>query len=242
KSSIWVGRLLFFPVVSLAKGHEQIPLTMVKPGDNFTMICSVNRTEAGLIYWYRMSFEPVIETIAEGSYEKISLLQKHRDHRFSVTKVEKNLYSFHIFNVTKEDEASYFCQAGSSYKMAFFNATFLMVIGKTFYLFSSAPLGGSVELECSLLSKRNSSVPCPSKRSVHWFRAGSGKSPASTIYTYKDQTEEQDQRKCVYRLTTTLQHLNDTGTYYCAVATCGEILFGNGTRVEISSSKKNTML
>lgn len=117
---------------------------------------------------------------------------------------------------------------------------FLDQVNRTFYVdqipSASAPLGSSVQLNCSLLSKRDTPVECPSKRSVHWFRSGSEESPARTIYTYKHQTEEQDQRKCVYSLTTTLQDVTDTGTYYCAVATCGQILFGNGTRVEISSS------
>lgn len=31
--------------------------------------------------------------------------------------------------------------------------------------------------------------------------------------------------------------LTDAGTYYCAVAMCGEILFGNGSRINIGGEK-----
>uniref|UniRef100_A0A3B4AE90 Ig-like domain-containing protein n=1 Tax=Periophthalmus magnuspinnatus TaxID=409849 RepID=A0A3B4AE90_9GOBI len=95
------------------------------------------------------------------------------------------------------------------------------------------PLGDPMQLKCSLVSKNSSTLQCPSKRNLLWFRSGAGESPGSIIYTYEEQTEEQNQRRCVYSLSTTIQDVSDTGTYYCAVATCGHVLFGPGTRVEI---------
>lgn len=45
-----------------------------------------------------------------------------------------------------------------------------------------------------------------------------------------DDTE----RRCIYHLSKTIQNLSDTGTYYCAVVTCGVILFGEGSKVDTS--------
>ncbi|XP_047658095.1 uncharacterized protein LOC113646057 [Tachysurus fulvidraco] len=36
---------------------------------------------------------------------------------------------------------------------------------------------------------------------------------------------------CVYNFSKNILSLDDTGTYYCAVALCGKIIFGNGTEI-----------
>lgn len=89
---------------------------------------------------------------------------------------------------------------------------------------------GQVKLQCSLLSRNKGNTAqclgehqCPS---VHWFRAGL--SPSNSIFIYTDENSSNtDGNSCHYSLTDSL----DEGTYYCAVVTCGKILFGDGTRV-----------
>ncbi|KAI3351505.1 hypothetical protein L3Q82_020348 [Scortum barcoo] len=98
---------------------------------------------------------------------------------------------------------------------------------------ASVQPGGSVTLQCSLLSKnKENRVQCPGEHSVYWFRAGSGGFHPGVIYTHRNSSDEEEERSCVYSLSKTIQNSSDTGTYYCAVATCGEILFGEGTTVE----------
>ncbi|XP_047658097.1 uncharacterized protein LOC113648387 [Tachysurus fulvidraco] len=41
---------------------------------------------------------------------------------------------------------------------------------------------------------------------------------------------------CVYNFSKNILSLDDTGTYYCAVALCGKIIFGNGTSVHMEQS------
>ncbi|XP_047658103.1 uncharacterized protein LOC125138457 [Tachysurus fulvidraco] len=41
---------------------------------------------------------------------------------------------------------------------------------------------------------------------------------------------------CVYNFSKNILSLNDTGTYYCAVALCGKIIFGNGTEIPMVKS------
>lgn len=103
---------------------------------------------------------------------------------------------------------------------------------------ASVQPGHAVTLQCSFLSeKKENRVQCPGEHSVYWFRAGSGGSHPSIIYPHSKSNCDREDRSCVYSLSKTIQSSADNGTYYCAVVTCGEILFGEGTKVEISTFK-----
>ena len=78
--------------------------------------------------------------------------------------------------------------------------------------------GDSVTLQCSLSKDKESADQCSGEHNVYWFRSGSGESHPSIIYT---RIEEQKERSCVFSLSKTIHNSSDTGTYYCAVATCG---------------------
>ncbi|XP_076005100.1 uncharacterized protein LOC142999423 isoform X2 [Genypterus blacodes] len=103
----------------------------------------------------------------------------------------------------------------------------------------SVQLGDPVSLQCSLyLRNQENRTQCPDKRRVSWFR--SGKSHPGLVYTHWNSSADcivspPSQRSCVYTLPKHIRSSSDAGTYYCAVATCGEILFGDGTRVETRS-------
>ncbi|XP_067455926.1 uncharacterized protein [Thunnus thynnus] len=121
--------------------------------------------------------------------------------------------------------------------------------------FPSDPVrpGDSVTLQCSVLSD-SENKKCPEEHRVYWFRAGSDESHPSFIYTHgnsgdecEKSSETRSPQKCVYSFSKEVSS-SDAGTYYCAVATCGEILFGNGTKLntEVVSSwdlqKANTVI
>uniref|UniRef100_A0A3Q2X9G0 Immunoglobulin subtype domain-containing protein n=1 Tax=Haplochromis burtoni TaxID=8153 RepID=A0A3Q2X9G0_HAPBU len=57
-----------------------------------------------------------------------------------------------------------------------------------------------------------------------------------SVYFSGSETEQ----SCVYRLSKNISS-SDSGTYYCAVATCGEILFGNGTKLDSRVFTFNTV-
>lgn len=65
--------------------------------------------------------------IANG-YGKVVIQTQFNTSRFTVTK-EGSLYRFKIRNVSKEDEATYLCLAGTAYEMSFTNGTVLIVNG-----------------------------------------------------------------------------------------------------------------
>lgn len=102
---------------------------MAQAGDNVTLTCSNSWDRAGLFYWYKLKPGYMFQTIAAGAFQKISLEGQFMNSRFTVTKQDA-LYCLTINNVGKEDEATYFCQTGEIYTLAFIGGTILAVKGK----------------------------------------------------------------------------------------------------------------
>ncbi|XP_028272050.1 uncharacterized protein LOC114442560 [Parambassis ranga] len=228
-----------FSLVQALRVPHQISLTVAERGDDLTLTCSVPGVEVGLLYWFKLNFEYTVETVAIGSFDKITLEEQIDKSRFRATKVG-NVYSLIITNVSPEDDATYICQAGSAYTMTIVNGTVLAVKDpksqqKPIYIKQSSDvesvhLGDTVNLQCSLSSScKEHTDQCPGQHSVHWFRAGSESRPG---IIYSDSSSREEERTCVYHLSKTIRQSSDAGTYYCAVVTCGQILFGDGTTVE----------
>ncbi|XP_037399744.1 uncharacterized protein LOC108411034 [Pygocentrus nattereri] len=100
-------------------------------------------------------------------------------------------------------------------------------------------LGGDTTLQCSILTDTPAG-----DHSVYWIRHGSGESHPGIIYTHgnrRDECEKSSEtdsptQSCVYKLPKRNLSLSDTGTYYCAVLMCGEIIFGNGTKLDFAGN------
>ncbi|XP_034398850.1 uncharacterized protein LOC117737202 [Cyclopterus lumpus] len=223
-------------LIQTAEVPQQVSLTLVELGGNVTLWCPVFRE--GYFYWYKQTLGHMIQTVARVTFTGQKLSLQLNNTRFKVTG-GKTRYSLTIRNITKEDEATYFCFIGTAYGQSFVNVTFLAVKDRkqqrSFYvkqspLTESVQPGDSVTLQCSLVSRnKEDRVQCPGEHSVHWFRSGSGESHPGFLHTHSDAQEE---RSCDFSLSKTIHNSSDTGTYYCAVATCGEILFGEGTQVD----------
>ncbi|XP_042274345.1 uncharacterized protein LOC121901579 isoform X1 [Thunnus maccoyii] len=237
--------LILLTAVSLIQTAEVphlISLTLVEPGDNVTFHCPVFEKDK-FFHWYKQPLGHMGQAVASGLVGKITVSEQFRESRFTFTR-EDAQYSLIIRNVSKEDEATYFCQNGASYSQTFVNGTFLAVNDnnqrKSVYVkqspeTASVQLGDALTLQCSLLSKNTTENTdrCPGVRSVYWFRyPGSGGFHPGVVYTHRNRSDERVERSCVYSLSKTIQDSSDTGTYYCAVVTCGEILFGEGTKVD----------
>nr|XP_046261716.1 uncharacterized protein LOC124067952 isoform X2 [Scatophagus argus] len=241
-----IGRLsalIFLSMLSQTIGiPDQIPLTVAEPGENFTLTCPGPEDRTGMFYWFKLKFGYVVQTVASGSFYKVELQGQFNTSRFTVQKRD-GVFVLYIKNVSKEDEATYICQAGATYVMKFTHQMFFAVKDhknqhKSVYVkqsptTTSVQPGDSVTLQCSLLFKnKTNGVRCPGEHSVYWFKAGYGKSHPSIIYTHNHSSDEQEKRSCDYSLSETIRDSSDNGTYYCAVVTCGKILFGEGTTVE----------
>ncbi|XP_053285006.1 uncharacterized protein LOC128446075 [Pleuronectes platessa] len=227
-------------LILTAEVPQLISLTEVERGNNVSLKCPVS--ENRFFYWYKQSFGHALQTVASSIINKTEV----NDLRFTLTRVDDQ-YLLNISNVSKEDEATYFCQTGSTFQLTFVGGTFLAVNDQDqqkHYSVRQSPEtasvrpGASVILQCSLLSEHKENlVQCPGEHRVNWFRAGSGRSHPSFIYTQSSRRDGQEEKSCVYSLSKTIHNSSDAGTYYCAVVTCGEILFGGGTKVQTTQEQ-----
>ncbi|KAM9377758.1 signal-regulatory protein beta-2-like [Pholidichthys leucotaenia] len=104
--------------------------------------------------------------------------------------------------------------------------------------------GDSVTFQCTVLSESDNRT-CKRDFSVFWFKAGSHRSYPDIIYTDGNRSNEcgkrtDIQKSCVHHLSKNISS-SDAGTYYCAVVTCEEILFGKGTKLEIEPSARSEL-
>ncbi|XP_056899106.1 uncharacterized protein LOC130531227 isoform X2 [Takifugu flavidus] len=211
---------------------HKIPVRVVNQGDNVTLTCPASADITGF-FLHKIKFGYLAQTFASG-YSKVSLRGQFNTSRFTAT-TENSLHLFKIRNASKEDEATYLCQAGTAYDMSFTNGTVLIVNDhkgqNSLQVKQSKSVhpGGSVTLQCSLHSKKEKKQhTCPAEDNVYWIRLGSGESHPSIIYTPSHSSCEGEERSCFYTLSKTV-NVSDKGTYYCAVDMCGQILFGGGT-------------
>uniref|UniRef100_A0A3P9PGB1 Ig-like domain-containing protein n=1 Tax=Poecilia reticulata TaxID=8081 RepID=A0A3P9PGB1_POERE len=236
--------LILLQFLILCAVPEKIPLTEAEIGQTVILTCNVPGFDNGLFFWYKINYGHMVQTVAGGRFDKVEPDQHFPNSSFQIKKVE-DTHFLTIKNVSKEDEATYFCQAGSAYKMTFVNGTNLVVNDsqnkKSFFVKQTSDVksvlpGNEVTLQCSLLSEEKEKEnidQCTEEHDVFWFRAKSESIPGF-IYADKTRCGEQAGRSCEYRLSKTIRNSLDTGTYYCAVVTCGKILFGEGTKVETS--------
>ncbi|XP_047441780.1 signal-regulatory protein beta-2-like, partial [Mugil cephalus] len=162
-------------------------------------------------------------------------------------KQEPGAFVLHISQTRLSDTGVYYCIKVKSLHMTFLNGTFLRIKGPepditaVIQVSPSDPVhsGDSVSLQCSVLSDSEDKT-CPEDHRVYWFRAKSDESHPSLIYAHQNNTDrcerspETHSQKCVYSFSKNISS-SDAGTYYCAVASCGEIIFGNGTKLNIKA-------
>ncbi|XP_061895764.1 uncharacterized protein LOC133644993 [Entelurus aequoreus] len=92
--------------------------------------------------------------------------------------------------------------------------------------------GDSFTLHCWLLFDHDK-LTCPEERRVYWLRFGPRSGFIQAEGTSKEDCDgTQNPKGCLSALFTTISDVSEDATYYCALAACGNILFGSGTKVD----------
>uniref|UniRef100_A0A673VWF7 Novel immune-type receptor 12 n=1 Tax=Salmo trutta TaxID=8032 RepID=A0A673VWF7_SALTR len=165
--------------------------------------------------------------------------------RFTETK-SGTRFVLTISDARPSDMGMYYCAARDYDAMIFRKGVFLMHGDSKNHdltqqsVSESVQPGDSVTPNCTIHTEA-----CVGKHSIYWFRHGSGESRPGIIYTYGDWSDQCEKspeagsptQSCVYNLPKRNLSLSDAGTCYCAVASCGGILFGNGTKLDIDRKK-----
>uniref|UniRef100_A0A8C2ZDP7 Ig-like domain-containing protein n=1 Tax=Cyclopterus lumpus TaxID=8103 RepID=A0A8C2ZDP7_CYCLU len=226
-------------------------------GGNLTLLCFHDDVVAVTFYWYKQTLgeKPRHMSTSYKYGAKRTFHAEFKNPRFTldVGTIKNHL---RITDLQISDSATYYCASSSSYKFDFMEGIVVSVKGSGLNVpvlvhqsaSETIQPGGSVTLNCTVHTGT-----CDGQHSVYWFK-DSEESHPGLIYTHggrNDQCErkpstqthtcsynlnDQCERKpstqthtCFYNLPMTL---SDAGTYYCAVASCGRVLFGDGTKLD----------
>uniref|UniRef100_A0A667YYP3 Ig-like domain-containing protein n=1 Tax=Myripristis murdjan TaxID=586833 RepID=A0A667YYP3_9TELE len=187
-------------------------------GDSVTIQCQIKSAMKSRV-WYKLTTGRKLQLIAttHGS----------ANHHYSV-KFDGPENHLSISATTWEDTGTYYCGVVYPNFNEFGPGTFLMLKG----ISKSVQPGDSVTLSCSVHTG-----DCGGEdTSVFWLKSSESSGP-EMIYFYGNRNDSCErtetgspQTSCVYKLPKQNLSSDDAGTYYCVVASCGETLFGNGTK------------
>uniref|UniRef100_A0A4W4F2R5 Ig-like domain-containing protein n=1 Tax=Electrophorus electricus TaxID=8005 RepID=A0A4W4F2R5_ELEEL len=222
-----------------AKGVNQLnSVTTAAFGENVTLQCFLlEEDNTDPIVWYQQKTgqEPRIMAMTQKSVETSSYYSEFKPPKFTVVK-GRGFCHLNISSIEPSDEAMYYCGI-RRFEIVFGKGALLSVkvsVVQSPVLGVVSP-GESVSLQCTVLSERRTA-----ELRVLWFRAAAGDSHPEIIYTHHNSSHQceisSSPHSCVYNLSKSVLNLSDTGTYYCAVATCGKILLGNGTTVDLTKT------
>ncbi|XP_015254472.1 PREDICTED: uncharacterized protein LOC107100478 [Cyprinodon variegatus] len=251
-SVLWIALFL------LHQGYSLVPVVTVQLGESVTLPCAFTEKfqSTTWLHWYKQSAGDNLKLIVMqqksikpnyGPDVSASKIEATNDEKFSNITIQKTVI---------QDEGMYHC-AHMDWTKSTWTGTYLSIKGD----FSrtsrynvlqnpttdAARSANSETLQCSLLSGSEDKM-CSGELNVFWFRAGSEKSYPDIIHSNENGLHNCEktstlntQRKCSYNLSKNFSS-TDTQTVYCAVATCGEILFGKGTLTKADQLPSSTVI
>ncbi|XP_063756278.1 uncharacterized protein LOC134875633 isoform X2 [Eleginops maclovinus] len=209
-------------------------------GETVTLKCTCEDESITFLSWYQqiLGGKPVIiSTRKRNSHATISPGYKKRFEIFRFG--NRGLNHLIINNLRLADSATYYCGVLVFNATEFGKGAFLHVKSSNFTAVVHQPAleplraGDSVNLRCSVYARE-----CEEEQSLYWFRHDAAAIMYPSAGQCKNLSEEgTGMKNCTLQLALNSVRSPDEGMYYCALASCGEIVFGNGTKVEILSKR-----
>ncbi|XP_041821048.1 uncharacterized protein LOC121626540 [Chelmon rostratus] len=216
----------------------------VKIGDNVTLQCFYEGDVLAKFYWYKQTLGQKPRRISTYyKYDKNGTFhgEFENNRRFTLdTKTGRN--HLNITDLRISDSATYYCARSFAYRFEFAEGIIVSVkssgvnIPALVHQSASDTIqpGGSVTLNCTVHTGT-----CDGEHSVYWFKHSEEPHPG-LIYTHggrNDQCERKPKKThtCVYNLLMKSLNLSHAGIYYCAVVSCGHVVFGNGTKLDFEA-------
>ncbi|KAM9400818.1 uncharacterized protein ACWYII_030626 isoform 1-T1 [Salvelinus alpinus] len=250
---------LFYANLGCALNKDVIqpdPVIVTQLVQSVSLTCFCRSNLMVKVSWFKQTVGQKPLLMASSYYRTKNSFYFTKD--FNETKrlsVKRGVDSFNltISKTESGDSATYYCGAMEEGELKFGEGTFLIVKDSESNSMSvlqqpvseSVQPGDSVSLNCTIHTET-----CAGEHSVYWFRHGSGESHPGIIYNNGDRSDQYEKipeagsttRSCVYNLPKRNLSLSDAGTYYCAVASCGEILFGKGTKLNYGCKEDQVLL
>uniref|UniRef100_A0A671LVR9 Immunoglobulin domain-containing protein n=1 Tax=Sinocyclocheilus anshuiensis TaxID=1608454 RepID=A0A671LVR9_9TELE len=194
-------------------------LKIVQAGDNVTFTCICPKESRATVVWVKQKAGEKPHSIAS-SYQALDSVFENGFDKHNHFFVEKDDSSFNlsITNAKESDTAT----------LNLYISSYLRKL-----LISLLKVNSAVVLQCTVLTQS-----CAGEHNVYWFIRESGESHPGIIFTQERRNAQCERssdvnstaHKCIYNLPKRNLSLSDAGIYYCAVATCGEILFGDARK------------
>ncbi|XP_073331454.1 uncharacterized protein [Pagrus major] len=208
-------------------------------GDSVTMRCFY-KGDAVMFYWYKQTLgqkPQLLSTFYKRDKSGIFQNEFKNNSRFALDTGNGNNH-LTISDLRISDSATYYCTGCYAYDFEFVEGITVSVKG------SGLSIPALVYQSASDIIQPGDSVDCTvhtgtcdGEHSVYWFKHSQESHPG-LIYTHggrNDQCERKDNTQthtCVYNLPMKSLNLSHAGTYYCAVASCGHILFGEEKKLD----------
>uniref|UniRef100_A0A8C6WJJ3 Ig-like domain-containing protein n=1 Tax=Neogobius melanostomus TaxID=47308 RepID=A0A8C6WJJ3_9GOBI len=224
------------PALAFGDSDPGVLMTIGRPpftvGQNVTLNCSYVNNFRAKLYWFKQSLDNT-QTMASSHFDKTEFLNEFTSNRRFSLDIENGRNNLGMTNVQISDSAVYHCICCVAHQLQLLATVHVIVNELNSGLrvdqreSETVELGRSLRLNCSVQFGT-----CDGRHSVHWFKQSEESAPG-VLYSHSDQCEKTTDKSCVYSLPVRNVSSEQTGTYYCAVAACGQVLFGNGTRIEI---------
>uniref|UniRef100_A0A3P9MFB1 Novel immune-type receptor 2 n=1 Tax=Oryzias latipes TaxID=8090 RepID=A0A3P9MFB1_ORYLA len=232
------------------KSSASLHFESVFVGQEVTLKCFHGGTVADFFFWYKQPLGQKPQRMSTFlDYKKNGTFADDfkNDLRFEL-QTKKDRHHLKISNVKMSDSASYYCISSYSYAFTFLEAYSLHVKDHSYIQTSmdqpsseNIHAGDSVTLNCTVHTGS-----CDEEHRVYWFKDSEDSHPG-LIYTHGGRNDQCDRKNtqthsCVYELP--IKNLTEphAGIYYCAVVSCGHILFGNGTKLDLRGQTNSLLV
>ncbi|XP_067380340.1 signal-regulatory protein beta-2-like [Channa argus] len=225
-------------VAQFSEISQPVSFQTVKLGESALVECYI-KSKLNKRGWYKLTTGKRIQLVAEFDTQYNRSVLSNEFQHFSVK--FDNFNSHLSMSTTRcEDVGTYYCGVMNLNNIQYGSGTFLMLKGTKMISdsvsqqpeYRSVYPGDSVNLSCSVHTDHSRAEHI----SVMWLKNSDHSAP-EMVYSSKIQNTCQKakngsvQTTCVYSLIMTNLSSEDAGTYFCVATSCGEILFGKGTRV-----------
>ncbi|KAF7649369.1 hypothetical protein LDENG_00142400 [Lucifuga dentata] len=247
-SCLFLGNTIF-NLKLCSSAQKERGFLSVNVGDNVSLQCFYEGDFLAKFSWFKqiLGQKPRLITTYYKHQENVDFHNEFKDDpRFSL-ETKNGEKTLKISHLRISDSATYYCASSYSLILEFAEGTTVIVKGSGLNnqglvrqpASATTRPGNAVTLNCTVQTRT-----CDEGHSVYWFRSSEESRPG-IVYSdgvRNDQCEKksktQDQT-CIYYLP---MNVSDAGTYYCAVVSCGEILFGNGTKLDIEYNENPLVL
>uniref|UniRef100_A0A3B3VAT2 Uncharacterized LOC106946854 n=1 Tax=Poecilia latipinna TaxID=48699 RepID=A0A3B3VAT2_9TELE len=241
--ALYAATLLVVTMAHSTDLTQRSPLVYsVDVGSNAVLQCLCQDDSAVMFYWYKqiLGQEPKLMCTLYKHTNTAVFKEEFNNSRFSLDTGNHRNVVLKISDVKISDAATFHCVRSNLNDYEFCEGTTLSVKGSGSTIETlvhqseseNIKQGDSVSLKCMVQTGS-----CGGQHSAYWFR-NSEESHPGLIYTQENRSDPSTQtHTCVYNMP-----MKDPNGTYCAVASCGEILFGNRTKLDSEGERFSLVL